>query len=346
MPDKKIIILSILIVVLFFLLFPLKFSSNLSFRAKKAIKLTGNLKNISNDKIPFIYKNKAGFFSIEMDEAWVMKINDGVVLLNNGFINYSRSSGQLDFINFNGELEYSIINNGYPFSIEDRLFIISRDRKSLSEYVNGDQIWTRTFNYIITDIDANKQSVILGFMNGYFEVLTRSGDSFYVYEPGGSRLSIIYGCNISDDGKYLAIISGLSPQRFSLYELKNYEYKPVFAMNLEKEFRKTVKMKIPSDNKIVLIEGDEGFYVVDFDSKSSKFIKSDYKLINARYMKGHDVYMVHTGAVNFNNVRILARDFKTLLSKDFFGDDVQVSTGDDSVFIVIDDSALRLDLTE
>lgn len=332
--------------VLFFLLFPLKIVPNLSYHSNQSTDLRGKIKNMPDNKIPFIYKNRAGYFSTDLKEAWGMDIFDGITLLSDSYINTSREKEMIQIRDLQGNIKYSVEDRGYPFSIKDRLFIISRDRKSVSEIVNGEKIWTKGFNYIITSIDANKNSVVLGFMRGFFMVLDSGGKIFFKYEPGGSRISIIYSVVISGDDRYVAIVSGLDPQRFILYEKRDAEYKPLYALNLKEEVKKSLKVFITSDNRSVFVESSQGFYIIDIDSKLSTFIDTEYSLKNVQYMPGLDLYMVHSGAVNYNNVKLLTLDYRVLLEKNFVGESVSISTLGRSIYIVIDNSVVKLDIKE
>lgn len=346
MSDKKNVIIAILIFILFFLLFPLKLVPNINFISNQSTNLDGDIKPISDKKIPFIYKDRAGYFSTDLKESWGMDISDGITLLSNSYINSTRGLDIIKVIDFEGETKYAIEDSGHPFSIEDRLFVISRDRKSLSEIVHGEKKWTKVFNYIITSIDANKNSVVLGFVKGFFMVLDSEGEIFFSYEPGGSRVSIIYSVAISEDDRYVAIISGLDPQRFILYEKRETEYKPLYAINLKEEIRKSMNIFITQDNNFVFIEGLYGYYIVNINTQSSIFTESNFSLQDVQYMPELDIYMVHSGAVNYHDIKLLTPDNRILLEKNFVAESVSVSTLDHSMYIVVDNSVLKLDIKD
>lgn len=346
MSEKKNIIITILLFILFFLLFPLKINSNLRYQSSEAIQLDGESANIQGEKIPFIYKKNAGYFSKDMKLSWNTQVKDGVTLLENSYINFSRTDEFLNIQNLSGEIEYSLKDNGYPFSIDGRLFIVGRDRKSLTEVSNGEVLWKHKFNYIITSIDSNKELVVAGFIKGNYIVINKSGEISFNYEPGGSRISIIYSVVISNDSKYLGAVSGLDPQRFILYQKKDNEYKPVNVLNLKDDFRKSLKLFITKENKKVFIEGEKGFYIVDIETKDSSYLEHNYNLINAKYISDLDIYMIHTGASNYNNIKLLTCDNRVLLNKSFMSEDVSVVSRDNSIYIILDGSAVKLNIEE
>lgn len=346
MSDRKNIVIAALVFVLFFLLFPLRLGSNLNFHSNESGDLLLENSILSENKIPFVFKDRAGYFSTDLKYSWSVGIKDGITLLSDGYINNTRGDNSIVFYDFDGNEKYSVKDEGFPFSISDRLFVLSRDRKSLCEIVNGDKKWTKVFNYIITTISGNEGNIAIGFMNGSFAIVNSNGEIFYDYEPGGSRVSIIYSCALSDDSRYLAIISGLEPQRFIIYEKKESEYRPIYTMNLKDEVRKSLKVFIMPDNRSIFIESLSGFYIVDIDLKTSIFMDADYRLKNVEYIPEFNIYMVHSGVVNYNNIELLTMDYRVLFRKNFIGESVSITTLDQSIYIVIDNSVIKVDIQE
>lgn len=346
MSEKKNIIIIILLFIFFFLLFPLKVDPNLKYLSSEAKELDTVSTGFHGEKIPFIYKQRAGYFSQDLQSSWSTEVRDGVALLNDRYINFSRAEGLFNIQKLSGEIEYSISDKGYPFSIDNRLFVIGRDRKSLAEIEKGKVLWSHKFNYIITSIDANKSSVAAGFIKGNYIVINNDGNIFFDYEPGGSRISIVYSVVISDDSKYLGVVSGLEPQRFILYQKKEHEYKPVHVLNIKDDFRRSLKIFITRENKKVFIEGKKGFHIVDIDLKESSYIEDDHSLKNAEYISDLNIYMVHTGASNFNSIKLLTSDNRVLMDKNFISEHVSMLSRDNSIYVVLDNTAIKLKIEE
>lgn len=346
MPNKKNIILITLIFILFFLVFPLSLQSNFNYSSADMLKLEGSRVIPRGEKIPFIHNGIAGYFDEELDSAWVMDIRDGVTLMDNGYINNSREDRSINLINLDGEVEVTISSDGFPFSIDERLFIIGRDRKQLSEVIDGRIRWSRQFNYIITSVDCSQDSIVIGFMNGSISVLDITGDMFFEYEPGGSRISLVYSCKISKNSQYISVISGLDPQRFILFEKKEYEYKPVYTLNLKASSKKHMNIFMTRDNRTIFLENQLGYYMVDIIDKTSTLVEESYSLKNAKYIPEYDLYMLHTGAVNYNNLKLITIDGRVVLDKGFSGEDVSIKTSNGILYIVIDGTALKVDIKE
>lgn len=328
------------------MLFPLKLEENIHYSTDQALALNHNDSPDFDNRIPYIFNNTAGYFSKDLKNSWQLKIKDGISILNDGYINYSREDELLNYRDITDNIKFSIEDDGYPFSIEERLFIISRNRKSISEVIYGEKAWHTDFNYTITSVGANKDKIVLGFVKGNFLVLDKKGNRIFNYEPGGSRIPIIYSVNISDNSQYLGVISGLDPQRFILYENRDDSYKPVYVLNLDDQMKHSSKIFFTSKNTSIFIERDSGFYTIDPKNRSSVFIEAPYKLKNVEYIPRFDLYMVHSGALNYNNISLYSTDYKVLLDKNFLGDGAYVTALDRSIYILLDGFVVKVDIEE
>lgn len=346
MLDKKNIIIITLLFILYFLLFPLSISNNLFYTRGNSLELVGKMGVLEENPVSFVYRKSAGYFNHDLKSLYSININDGIVLLSNGYINYSKQDEYIVLKNTNDKELYRIKNTGYPFNINDRLFVIGRDRKKIKEIKNGEVVWERDFNSVITSISGNQDMIIAGFITGEFIVIDSTGYSFFNYEPGGSRVSIVYSVEISEDGKYIGVVSGLDPQRFILYEKRGREYKPIFVNKLKDEYRRSLLLEIPLGNKKVFIESFEGFKIIDIGKEDISFIESDYSIKSVKYIDEFNIYMVHSAARNYNNLKLITWDNRVLMDKDFVSENVTVDYRGDLIYIIIDGSVISLNLKD
>jgi hypothetical protein len=90
-----------------------------------------------------------------------------------------------------------------------------------------------------------------------------------VFEPGGSRYSVILGCAVSRDGTRLGIISGIDKQRFLLLEgfgSSPGEYKVVYHELLEEGFRRPVRISFIDGDRWIVFERNGGIGLCDLAS--------------------------------------------------------------------------------
>jgi hypothetical protein len=156
---------------------------------------------------------------------------------------------------------------GYPFFLDNRLFIIGPERQILEEInAEGSRLWTYTFAAPISTLDAAADLIVAGALDGTVEILSNQGKSLFTFIPGGSRLSVITGCALSKDGTKLALISGVDQQRFLFLERLNnaqaLEYKVVYHEFLQEGLRKAMYLEFVNNDTGVVFEreGGLGFY--------------------------------------------------------------------------------------
>lgn len=145
-------------------------------------------------------------------------------------------------------------------------FMISEDKLlSTDGYLNLSfwdrpeaALWTRDLPAGLSAYASAEDRIILGFTNGSIHILDRQGNLLQHYEPGGSRISMIYGLAINPRGTQFAVVSGLSPQRILVLEEKNSDYRPIFHHNLDTQNRRPVYMGYPDRGNFFYYETQEG----------------------------------------------------------------------------------------
>jgi hypothetical protein len=167
---------------------------------------------------------------------------------------------------------------GYPLFLDKRIFLVSSELNSLSSVdESGSLQWTHDFGATLTTIDAAAGLVLAGLLDGTVEVLDTQGRRVFFFEPGGSQLSVILGCAISQDGLRLALISGIDLQRFLLLERyggdagrsETIEYKVIYHEFLEEGFRRPIHVEFVDNDNRVAFERQEGLGLYDIHSRTS-----------------------------------------------------------------------------
>lgn len=164
---------------------------------------------------------------------------------------------------------------GYPFFLDQRIFILHNEGSTLSALNDsGAVVWTYDFAATITVIDAAAGYVLAGLLDGTVEVLNDQGRRVFLFEPGGSRISVILGCAMSRDGSRLAIVSGIDLQRFLLLERYGgdsgtLEYKVIYHEFLEEGFRREVQVRFIDNESRIAFERQEGLGLYETSSRKS-----------------------------------------------------------------------------
>lgn len=174
---------------------------------------------------------------------------------------------------------------GYPLFLDEKIFLLDNEQTSLSALDDsGKVIWTYDFASPLTVIDAAAGLILAGSIDGTVEVLNNQGRRVFIFEPGGSRLSVILGCAISGDGSKLGIISGIDDQRFLLFdrfgEGENIDYKVVYHEFLDDGFRRAVHISFIDQDRYIVFERQGGLGIYDIISRRGFKIPLDGEVLS------------------------------------------------------------------
>jgi len=228
----------------------------------------------NGEPIPFNFGGRFGYFYEDGNFA-INEVKTGNVGQSGNL--YAEFHGQPELIevkNILGETVLTLKNkDGYPFFIDNRLFILSSEQNSISELsLKGDTLWSYDFSSPVTCADAAAGLLATGEINGTISLINTNGQLFWTTEPSGSRIPAIFGCAISRDGTRMGVISGIDSQRFLFIEKDNASYKIGHHEFLGKGFRRPVFIKFENDEKKLVYERQGGLGIYDTSSRLSYFI--------------------------------------------------------------------------
>ena len=171
----------------------------------------------------------------------------------------------VEIIEPDGRLRVRIPLSGTPLIRRDSLYLYHEEAGRLTQVApqDGRVLWTQNFLSPLTVLDAAQERTFVGLLDGRAFVFGSSGDLLLEYRPGGSRIEAIYGGAFSDDGKSLALISGLDPQRFVLLEERKNGYRPVTHHDTGTDFRRGVPVGFVAGGGRILYEGNGSVTAVD-----------------------------------------------------------------------------------
>jgi len=251
-----------------------------------------NLKDTSINEngllLPFTLGNRFGYMADDGKFA-INQIRDGYVSMSeNLWAEYEALPSSIKVMDpHNGEIFVIENPKGYPFFLDNRVFIVGSEQNSITALSRaGEELWTHDFPAPLTCVDAAGGYLLAGTLDGAVELLDSSGSLVFTpFEPGGSRLSVILGCAISQDASRLAIISGVEKQRFLLLERSvsdrlgterlgtdrpNDAYKVVHHEFLSDGFRRPVFVRFINDDAQIIFEREEGLGIFTISSRTSK----------------------------------------------------------------------------
>jgi hypothetical protein len=279
---RGVIPISLGILILYFFLFPVVLQKELVIKPVwcRSINLYNFMYSTvkTEGAIPFRFKEIFGYLSPDGRISYFDYVLYNVTYTKNQFINYPRIMSNIIIQDNVGNFLTNTQVNGYPFFDQgsERLFVVKNDSTGLTEIMqDGLEKWKAEFTSIITSLDINKDSVLLGLSNGKLKLIDNSGNILYetIPEgPEGSKIPIIYGCAVSKQSDKLACISGLYPQWLFLLEGKAYENPNVHYFRLSTDFRREVFIQFSREENYLFFEDKEGLGFLELSSKKAETI--------------------------------------------------------------------------
>ncbi|MDR2444833.1 MAG: WD40 repeat domain-containing protein [Spirochaetaceae bacterium] len=242
-------------------------------------------KNVEGSLIPFELGDYFGYVS-EDGRFSVRKIKKSYVSLSDFFwAEYEAQDSDITVRNPFNETVFSIEDgNGYPFFLDSRSFIISNEQNSISlldrnrpvSETSVDKIaWTYDFASPVTCVDAAAGLLLAGTLDGAVELINNAGQRIYFSEPSGSRVSAIFGCALSRDGRKIALVSGLDEQRFVLFEQFGATWRITFHEFLGEGLRRNVYVTFAEDDNKIVFERKNAIGVYDVKLRTSYKVPLD-----------------------------------------------------------------------
>jgi hypothetical protein len=231
----------------------------------------------NGELLPFRLGNRFGYFDAYGRFSINRKKNALLSLSKDYWAEYEAVPQEIDIRDPRNKQAVLIPGGrGYPLFLDGRFFIVGAEQNSLEALdTSGTSLWTYNFASPITDIDAASGLVLAGFLDGTVELLDQNGKRVFSFEPGGSRLSVIYACRISRDGTKIAIISGYDDQRFLLLERLGDSYKVNYHEFISDGFRRAVYLSFVNRDQWVVFEREGGIGIYDIAARANVKIDLD-----------------------------------------------------------------------
>jgi len=229
---------------------------------------------------PFILGSRFGYIDSSGQFAVNRNITENIHFSQNMWTEYGAQPEKIEIENIIDKTVIGINDpKGYPVLLDDRIFILGSDQNSLSEIDKaGRTVWNYEFGAPLTCIDAKAGLLLTGSLDGIIEIFDYAGDRIFHFAPGGSRIEIILGGAISNDGMRIGIISGIDQQRFILFERAGNiagDYKVIYHEYLDTGFRRPVPILFIDEDRRVIYEAAGGIKSYSIKNRRGLFIPLD-----------------------------------------------------------------------
>lgn len=240
--------------------------------------------NASKQKSYFKLGQTLGYFDEDGNISLYKTFPSKVSISDYYFATYNSEAENTEFFNSDGSKAGIIEACGFPYFSENLIYVFLPGGCSFSKCSEtGKILWTFEGTFPITAFVAKEKYTAIGLSNGTIKVLNNeTGSTEIDFAPGGSDYPVILGIDISEDGQYIASISGHNQQRFVLSHREENQQKIIYHKFFEHDSPYRTIVHFTKDGKRVFYNFYKGLGIYNLDTKNEKTLELKDKLISIR----------------------------------------------------------------
>lgn len=353
MKNKSVINISIIIAILFsiiYILFAAKpLAKEYQFNPKWKISTSNPAISTNPDNKDLFYFHLGqtlGYYTEDGNITLYKTFPSKVSISDEYFAIYDANAEQTVFYNPDGS-EAGIINqSGYPYFKGNLIYVFLPGGGSFSKCDSkGNVLWTYEGTIPLTAFSAKEKYTAAGFADGSIKIFNNeTGTDESTFTPGGSDYPVILGIDISDDGQYIASISGHNQQRFVLSHREVNQQKIIFHTFLDADTPyQTIVHFCKNDNKI-LYNNQNNLGIYDISSGKNTKIKLSSKLIDIEESEDF-VYLLGKEKNNYT-VSLIEKTDTLAGSFTFTAETAFINANGNNLYIGKDNSISCLEITK
>lgn len=252
--------------------------------------------NPDKKKMYFRLGQTLGYFNEDGQITLFKQFQNNVSISNNYFTLYSPDAKNTPFYDNEGNLVGEIETAGFPYFVEDQIFVFLPGGSSFTKCDStGKFFWQYEGTLPITAFSAKKDYIAVGFIDGTIKVFDSiDGTCTITFAPGGSDYPVILGVDISEDGQYIASISGHEKQRFVLAHREENQPKIIHHAFVKEGMPYRTLVHFTKDGKQVLYNYQNHIGIYDLVSGKENHIPIKSRIIsveetgNLVFLLGHE----------------------------------------------------------
>jgi hypothetical protein len=236
----------------------------------------------SKTKSYFHLGQTLGYFDEDGNISLYKTFPSKVSISDSYFATYNSEAKNTEFFNSDGSLAGVIEACGFPYFCDNLVYVFLPGGCSFSKCSeNGKILWTFEGTFPITAFAAKENYTAVGLSNGSIKVLNNENGATEIdFAPGGSDYPVILGLDISEDGQYIASISGHKQQRFVLSHREENQQKIIYHRFFDQDSPYRTIVHFSKDGKRVFYNYFKGLGIYNLDSKSEKTLELKDKLLS------------------------------------------------------------------
>ena len=341
------IIISVILISIIYLIFAAKpLPKEYQFQPQWKVNITKEVKAADeNEKqIYFRLGNALGYFTADGKITFYKTFPSKASVSDSYFTYYNNNARNTSFYDYRGNAKGVINYEGLPYIVEDRIYVMLPGGNSFIKCdSDGNRQWKYEGIMPVTAFSSKKDFTAAGFADGSIQIFNNeSGKAEIVFAPGGSDLPVILGLDISDEGNYIAAVSGHNKQRFILAHREENQPKIIFHTFVDSNGTNQSLVHFCSDKSRVIYCLKDSIGIYDYKKNKNNFIKIDSKIISIRES---DTLVFLLGKKDREYTVYIVEKTNTLEgSFSFTADNAFIQADKDSFYLGKDDSISKISL--
>ena len=223
-----------------------------------------------------------GYFDADGNISLYQTFPSKVSISNTYFATYNSEAKNTDFFKADGTKAGTIEASGFPYFSDDLIYVFLPGGCSFSKCSEtGKILWSFEGTFPITAFVAKQNYTAVGLSNGSIKVLNNENGATEIdFAPGGSDYPVILGIDISDDGQYIASISGHNHQRFVLSHREENQQKIIYHKFFEHDSPYRTIVHFSKDGKRIFYNYYQNLGIYNLETKSERSIELKDKLLS------------------------------------------------------------------
>lgn len=223
-----------------------------------------------------------GYFDENGNISLYETFPDKVSISDSYYAIYNSSAKDTVFYKNNGQEAGIIEASGFPYFCGNMIYVFLPGGCSFSKCSeSGKVLWTFESIFPITAFTAKEKYTAVGLSNGSIKILNNeTGSTEIDFSPGGSELPVILGLDISDDGMYVASVSGHNHQRFVISKREEKQQKIIYHRFFDYDSPYRTAVHFCNDGKRVFYNFYGGIGIYDISEKTEKIIPMKDKILS------------------------------------------------------------------
>ena len=261
------------------------------------------------------------------------------------YTSYRENNSSCDFYTPEGKKAGTIKEKGFPMFDQDRLFIFLPGGSSFARLSSdGKKMWEFESSSPITAFDSSEAGNAAGFADGSISQFDTEGKILQQFTPGGSEFNIISGAAISNNGNFIASVSGQNKERFVLAKREDAHSKIVFHEFTDNSLPYQKLVKFSKDDSKVYYDFDGKLGIVDTEKYKCRHIKIKGQAIS---LKESDLCVFVLTKQNDNyTVYILEKNSSLIGSFSYVAEASFIQTDENSLYIGKDSSISKISIVK